>query len=97
MSVSVHNSRGSFSVLSKKWLAVLAAGGVGVTLAIAGCGGSSNGPNSPSPGKGAPARTTAVPAKPPTAGRPPAGTAQHNGGDQDPDNNGGPDDGDGTI
>jgi hypothetical protein len=92
-----HRTRGSLSVLSKKWSAVLAAGGVGLALVIAGCGGSSNRPNSPSAGNGAPVTTTAAPTKAPAASAPPAGTAQHNGGDQDADNNGGPDDGDGTI
>jgi hypothetical protein len=95
--MSVYGTRGSLSVLSKKWSGVLATGGVGLALVIAGCGGSINPPNSPSVGKGAPATTTAAPAKAPTASSPRAGTPQHNGGDQDADNNGGPDDGDGTI
>ena len=40
---------------------------------------------------------TEAPAPAATAKGPPAGTPQANGGDSDPDNNGGPDDGDGAI
>jgi hypothetical protein len=92
-----HRTRGSLRVLSQKWSAVLATGGVGLALVIAGCGGSGNAPYSPAAGNGAPATATAAPTKPPAASAPRAGTPQHNGGDQDADNNGGPDDGDGTI
>jgi hypothetical protein len=46
-----------------------------------------------------PPTTTAAAKAPPaaTATRPVPGTPQQNGGDADPDNNGGPDDGDGAI
>jgi hypothetical protein len=92
-----HRIRGSHVVLSRKWSAVLASGAVGLALAIAGCGGSGNPPHSPSAGSGAPITTTAPPTKSPAASTPTAGIPQHNGGDQDADNNGGPSDGDGTI
>jgi hypothetical protein len=95
--MSAHRTRGSLNSLSKKWSAALAAGVVGVALVIAGCGGSSNPPKYPSAGSGAPVTSTAAPTKLPAASSPPAGTPQHNGGDQDADNNGGPDDGDGTL
>jgi hypothetical protein len=92
-----HRTRGALGALSKKWSAVLATGGVGLALVIAGCGGSANPPHSPSAGGGAPVTTIAAPTKAPAASTPSAGIPQHNGGDQDADNNGGPSDGDGTI
>jgi hypothetical protein len=64
--------------------------GASVALAAAGCGGAAHHPAAGS--GGAPARTNA--AKAPAAV---PGIPQHNGGDHDADNNGGPTDGDGNL
>jgi hypothetical protein len=85
------------SKLPRKWSAMLATAGVGFALVIAGCGASSNPPHSAATGSGAPATTGPAHAKAPAASTPVAGIAQHNGGDQDADNNGGPSDGDGAL
>jgi hypothetical protein len=87
-----------FSKFTNRWSALLATGGVGLALVIAGCGGHSNAPQHSAAASGTtPAASGAtVPAKP-AASSATAGIPQHNGGDQDADNNGGPSDGDGNI
>jgi len=70
--------------LPRKWSPLLATAAVGLALVIAGCGGSSS-------------ATSPSHAKAPATSSPTAGIAQHNGGDQDADNNGGPNDGDGAL
>ena len=85
------------SKLGKKWSAALGTACVAVALVIAGCGGSSNSPSHAAAPYGAPAANSTATTTAPTASKPDAGIAQHNGGDQDPDNNGGPNDGDGAL
>jgi hypothetical protein len=70
--------------LPRKWSPLLATAAVGLALVIAGCGGSSS-------------ATSPSRAKAPATSSPTTGIAQHNGGDQDADNNGGPNDGDGGL
>ncbi len=74
--------------------ALLAVGAIGA--GVAGCGGgySSAGSGASSPPASSRAQRYA-PASRPAAAR--AGIPQHNGGDQDTDNNGGPSDGDGNL
>ena len=70
----------------RRLLPLLTAGAAAVALAVAGCGGSSS--------------NAATPANSPSAQQPNGpvqGIPQHNGGDHDADNNGGPTDGDGNI
>jgi len=83
--------------------ALLAAAGVAVLVALAGCGGtgymSSSGAGTSAhgaptgPAQAQPAPSAAKPSADPGAG----GIPQNNGGDQDADNNGGPSDGDGNV
>jgi hypothetical protein len=72
--------------------AALLALGASAALAAAGCGGGAAHHAAAGSGGGAPARTNAV--KPPAAV---PGIPQHDGGDHDADNNGGPTDGDGNL
>ncbi len=65
---------------------ILAIGAVAV--AVAGCGGGHATQN---------AQTTATQHQVASGSSPTSGIPQHNGGDQDADNNGGPSDGDGDI
>ena len=60
----------------------LAAGAVALAVAVAGCGGYTS--------------TAAKPAPPASSGHAASSIPQHNGGDMDADNNGGPSDGDGN-
>ncbi|HEY3726769.1 MAG TPA: hypothetical protein VGL51_06325 [Solirubrobacteraceae bacterium] len=85
------------SKFMNRWSALLATGGVGLALVIAGCGGSGNAPHHTATTSGTPAATSTTVAAKPAANSPIAGIPQHNGGDQDADNNGGPSDGDGNI
>jgi hypothetical protein len=86
-----------FSKLTNRWSALLATGAVGLALVIAGCGGSSNAPKHAAAMSGTPAASSATAPAKPAANSATAGIPQHNGGDQDADNNGGPSDGDGNI
>jgi hypothetical protein len=86
------NMRSAFANLSRRWSSLIAVAAVGVALLIAGCGGSPH-----SAASGAPAASSTAHAKAATVGNPIAGIAQHNAGDQDADNNGGPNDGDGAL
>jgi hypothetical protein len=77
----------------------LPAGAVVIAVAVAGCGGysatSSKQSTSGSARYGTPA--TQPKAAKPSSGAAASGIPQHNGGDHDADNNGGPSDGDGNI
>jgi hypothetical protein len=83
--------------IKQKWSILLVTGTIGMAVVIAGCGGSSYG-SSPAPtSSSAPAAGgSGEPAEPSTQGAGTAGIPQHNGGDRDADNNGGPSDGDGN-
>jgi hypothetical protein len=86
-----------FSKLTNRWSALLATAGVGLALVIAGCGGSSNAPHHATTVSGVSSASGASSRAKPAAKSATAGIPQHNGGDQDADNNGGPSDGDGNI
>ncbi len=82
----------------RKWSAAIATAAVGLALLVAGCGGSSGSPQAGAAGgAGTTASTSAASTPAPAANGSLAGIVQHNGGDQDADNNGGPNDGDGGI
>ena len=81
------------SITNRIRLALLALGASAVLVA-AGCG---SGYHAKSTGASPPAAAHAKAPKAPSTAAPAAGIPQHNGGDQDADNNGGPSDGDGNL
>jgi hypothetical protein len=87
------------ALIKHRLSALLATGFVGLALVVAGCG-SATGKSSHAPAHhSAPTSATSGHHAPPASASSgaTAGIPQGNGGDQDPDNNGGPSDGDGNI
>jgi hypothetical protein len=85
------------SKFANRWSALLATASVGLVLALAACGGTSNTPSPAAAGSSTPPASTATAPANQAGTSATAGIPQHNGGDQDADNNGGPSDGDGNI
>jgi hypothetical protein len=91
----------SSSMVRSVWIAIGTLLITGLVVAVIAFAGGSGGTTSQGPGNAAPTTHTegTHPETPPPAAtrKAPAGTPQGNGGDSDPDNNGGPDDGDGAV
>jgi hypothetical protein len=100
MTAEIHDEpAGRRSRRRRPLVAWLGAGAVALAIVIAGCGGQASNASKPAakPAASAASMPASKPAKPAAPAPSASGIPQHNGGDQDSDNNGGPSDGDGNI